>query len=148
MSLDSERSIDSRGHVELQNMGGPFLLRAVSEGERTLCPRLHRRNRRFPCHCRRPRKCSASLLTGMTGWSSRGCSARTTRSSSSTGSWCGRCPRSRSILRDRGEKREIYARAGIPAYWIINLVDRQLESHSRPTGGAYPPPTVLGVADS
>ena len=53
-----------------------------------------------------------------------------------------------SLLRDRGVKREIYARAGIPAYWIINLVDRQLESHSRPTGGAYPPPTVLGVADS
>jgi Uma2 family endonuclease len=53
-----------------------------------------------------------------------------------------------SLLRDWGEKRAIYARAGIPGYWIINLIDRQLESHSRPTGGAYPPPTVLGLADS
>ena len=44
-----------------------------------------------------------------------------------------------SLLRDRGEKREIYARAGIPAYWIINLVDRQLESHSSPTGGVSSP---------
>ena len=44
-----------------------------------------------------------------------------------------------SLLRDRGEKRAIYARAGIPAYWIINLVDRQLESHSRPTGGVSSP---------
>jgi len=49
-----------------------------------------------------------------------------------------------SLLRDRGEKREIYARAGIPAYWIINLVDRQLESHSRPTGGTYPSPHSPG----
>ena len=46
-----------------------------------------------------------------------------------------------------GERSAIYARAGIPAYWIINLVDRQLESHSRPTGGQSSP-TVLGVADS
>lgn len=53
-----------------------------------------------------------------------------------------------SLLRDRGEKREIYARAGIPAYWIINLVDRQLKTHSSPAEAAYPPPTVLGLADS
>ena len=48
-----------------------------------------------------------------------------------------------SLARDRGLKREIYARAGIPAYWIINLVDRQLESYSDPAGGAYPAPKVL-----
>ena len=53
-----------------------------------------------------------------------------------------------SLHRDRGEKREIYARAGIPAYWIINLVDRQLETHSSPAGAEYPPPTVLSVAES
>jgi Uma2 family endonuclease len=27
---------------------------------------------------------------------------------------------------DRGFKRRLYARAGIPIYWIINLVDRQI----------------------
>jgi Uma2 family endonuclease len=53
-----------------------------------------------------------------------------------------------SLARDRGEKRDIYARAGIPAYWIINLVDRQLEAYSNPVGGAYPPPTILRAPDS
>lgn len=53
-----------------------------------------------------------------------------------------------SLRRDRGEKREIYARAGISAYWILNLVDCQLEIHAQPTEGAYPPPTVLREADS
>ncbi len=53
-----------------------------------------------------------------------------------------------SLLRDRGEKRAIYARAGIPAYWIINLVDRQIEIYSGPNEAAYPPPTILRAADS
>ncbi len=53
-----------------------------------------------------------------------------------------------SLRRDRGEKREIYARAGIPAYWIINLVDRQIEIYSGPTTAAYPPPTILKASDS
>lgn len=37
-----------------------------------------------------------------------------------------------SLHRDR-EKRRIYARAGIAHYWIINLVDRQVETYSEPT---------------
>ena len=32
-----------------------------------------------------------------------------------------------SLSRDRGIKLRSYARAGIPAYWIINLVERQVE---------------------
>ena len=43
-----------------------------------------------------------------------------------------------SLSRDRGEKRDNYARAGIPVYWIVNLVGRQLEVSSNPTGGAAP----------
>ena len=40
-----------------------------------------------------------------------------------------------STLRDdRGLKKHIYAHARIPEYWIINLVDRQLEIYQRPTG--------------
>ncbi len=38
-----------------------------------------------------------------------------------------------SLAQDRGIKRTIYARAGIAVYWIINLVERQVEVYSRPT---------------
>jgi Uma2 family endonuclease len=53
-----------------------------------------------------------------------------------------------SLTRNRGEKRDIYARAGIPTYWVVNLVDRQLEVYSNPAGGVYPAPTILGEHDS
>lgn len=33
---------------------------------------------------------------------------------------------------DRGHKASLYARAGIADYWIVNLVDRQLEVHRNP----------------
>lgn len=43
-----------------------------------------------------------------------------------------------SLGRDRGLKRKIYARAGVPAYWIVNLVDRTVEVYSEPEeSGAY-----------
>jgi Uma2 family endonuclease len=39
----------------------------------------------------------------------------------------------RSTLRtDRTVKLELYARANIPEYWIVNLVDGQLETHRQP----------------
>jgi len=38
-----------------------------------------------------------------------------------------------SLPRDRA-KRRIYALAGIPIYWIVNLVDRRVEVYSDPTG--------------
>ena len=41
-----------------------------------------------------------------------------------------------SLARDRGLKARIYARAGIPNYWIINLVDRVIEVHTEPTDQA------------
>ena len=41
-----------------------------------------------------------------------------------------------SPVRDRGLKARVYARAGIPNYWIINLVDRVVEVHSEPTDQA------------
>ena len=37
-----------------------------------------------------------------------------------------------SLERDRNWKRRIYAAAGIPVYWIVNLVDRRLEVFSQP----------------
>lgn len=39
-----------------------------------------------------------------------------------------------SLLRDQRDKSRIYARAGIPVYWIINLVDRRVEVYTQPSG--------------
>ena len=39
-----------------------------------------------------------------------------------------------SLQRDRQQKRRIYARNGIPIYWIVNVVDRVIEVHSSPSG--------------
>ena len=40
---------------------------------------------------------------------------------------------------DRLDKGRIYARAGIPCYWIINLVDRQIEVYTAPSGATATP---------
>lgn len=39
-----------------------------------------------------------------------------------------------SLTSDRGIKKRIYARAGMPLYWILNLSARRLEVYSDPTG--------------
>jgi Uma2 family endonuclease len=39
-----------------------------------------------------------------------------------------------TLQRDRTLKLRLYANAGIPAYWILNLPEQQLETHSDPTG--------------
>jgi Uma2 family endonuclease len=39
-----------------------------------------------------------------------------------------------SLSQDRTVKGPLYARAGIPIYWIVNLVDRILEVYTDPTG--------------
>lgn len=46
-----------------------------------------------------------------------------------------------SLARDRGIKLRSYARAGIIAYWIINLIDGLVESYSNPSPNATPEPT-------
>jgi Putative restriction endonuclease len=38
----------------------------------------------------------------------------------------------RSLKRDKTEKRESYGRAAIPVYWIVNLVDSQIEVYTEP----------------
>lgn len=40
---------------------------------------------------------------------------------------------------DRRDKGRIYARAGIPTYWIVNVVDGQVEVYSDPDPAANPP---------
>jgi Uma2 family endonuclease len=44
-----------------------------------------------------------------------------------------------SLAWDRTDKARIYARAGIETYWIVNLVDRQVEVYTQPTGPSASP---------
>jgi Uma2 family endonuclease len=44
-----------------------------------------------------------------------------------------------SLQRDQTWKKQIYAEAGIPVYWIVNLLDRQIEVYSHPTGASFHP---------
>lgn len=44
---------------------------------------------------------------------------------------------------DRERKGRVYARAGIPEYWILNLHSRELEVYREPAGGAYRLQVVL-----
>jgi Uma2 family endonuclease len=57
-----------------------------------------------------------------------------------------------SLTRDRGWKKRIYARARIPVYWIVNLVDCQVEVYTQPSGPAEQPDYAqrqeLGLDDS
>jgi len=45
-----------------------------------------------------------------------------------------------SLSGDRADKGRIYARSALPVYWIINLVERQIEVYTHPSG-----PTALPV---
>src|SRR5882724_6201726 len=42
-----------------------------------------------------------------------------------------------SLKLDRQEKAELYAHAGVPEYWVVNVADRIIERHSEPAGGTY-----------
>ncbi len=44
-----------------------------------------------------------------------------------------------SLDEDRGRTKRIFARANIPVYWIVNLVDRQVEVYTHPSGPADDP---------
>ena len=42
-----------------------------------------------------------------------------------------------SLAEDRREKAPLYAAAGVPEMWIVNLPDRLIEVHAEPIRGAY-----------
>lgn len=42
-----------------------------------------------------------------------------------------------TLRKDRGRKAAIYARNGVPEYWIVDTNDRVLWRHRDPEGGAY-----------
>jgi Uma2 family endonuclease len=50
-----------------------------------------------------------------------------------------------SLAVDRTVKAGIYARAGIPVYWLVNVIDRQVELHLNPCDGRY---TSVAIATS
>ena len=48
-----------------------------------------------------------------------------------------------SLVIDRGRKLRLYAREGMPEYWIVNLVDGSLETYRQPEGESYRERRVL-----
>ena len=44
-----------------------------------------------------------------------------------------------TLQRDRELKKRIYANSGIPSYWIANLVEQQIEMHTKPSGPTEQP---------
>lgn len=44
-----------------------------------------------------------------------------------------------SVAEDRADMGRIYARAGIPVYWIVNIPERQIEVYTDPQPTAAPP---------
>ncbi|MES1246040.1 MAG: Uma2 family endonuclease [Acidobacteriota bacterium] len=52
-----------------------------------------------------------------------------------------------SLRFDRETKQRVYALAGIPEYWILNLTSGSLEVYREPAGSTYRSRTVLGSAD-
>jgi len=52
-----------------------------------------------------------------------------------------------SLSWDRREKLSAYARANVPTYWILNLVDRQLEVFTSPAANGYQTSQVFGPDD-
>jgi len=53
-----------------------------------------------------------------------------------------------SLLHDQERKARLYAREGIPEYWLLNLVDWCLEVYREPKDGFYTSHTVLRAGDS
>jgi Uma2 family endonuclease len=50
------------------------------------------------------------------------------------------------VLRDRRDRARTYARAGVPVYWIVNLVDRRVEVLTDPSGPTAVPAYATAAA--
>jgi len=42
-----------------------------------------------------------------------------------------------SLRYDRGEKAQLYALCGVPEYWVVNLIERVVETHRQPGTAGY-----------
>ncbi len=49
-----------------------------------------------------------------------------------------------SLEIDRTEKLSIYAEAGIADYWVVNLIDKQIEVYRQPRGQTYQDKNIYG----
>jgi len=52
-----------------------------------------------------------------------------------------------SLASDRKRKLGLYASSGIPEFWIVNLVDKQVEVYSKPSGREYAETTIFKAGD-
>lgn len=52
-----------------------------------------------------------------------------------------------SLPKDRLVKARLYARAGVPEYWVVNLADRRVERYADPRGDAYTEHAHHGAGD-
>ena len=52
-----------------------------------------------------------------------------------------------SLDYDRTHKARLYARAGLPDYWVLNLVDRQIEVYRQPSPTDYLEHTIYQAGD-
>jgi Uma2 family endonuclease len=53
-----------------------------------------------------------------------------------------------TLAQDREDKRLIYAHAGVPEYWVVNLVDQELLVYRDPQAGDYTNCQVLGSGEA
>ena len=53
-----------------------------------------------------------------------------------------------SLSKDRGVKRDLYAEAGVPEYWVVRREPDAVEVYTEPRDGAYARCTVHGPGDS
>lgn len=53
-----------------------------------------------------------------------------------------------SLGYDQDRKKRLYARCGIPAYWVVNMVDACLQVFRDPVSESYQSETVLRVGDT
>jgi Uma2 family endonuclease len=52
-----------------------------------------------------------------------------------------------SLAEDRGEKRELYAEAGVADYWIVNLLNRSIEVYRASAGSTYTWAKTFGAGE-
>ena len=53
-----------------------------------------------------------------------------------------------SLDKDRSVKSQLYAGAGIAEYWIVNLVDRQIEVRTKPSQSGYESVVIRRAGDT
>lgn len=52
-----------------------------------------------------------------------------------------------TLVSDREVKATLYAKAGIPEYWIVNLADNQVEVFHSPNADLYQQTSIFGIND-